>query len=579
MVARFCCAVSVLALLLAPILARGDDAPQPVPENGQCSVPADPQWTPQENFVWQHVCVGEVADFNTPDYGGNLDPKRPEGWPESRILRRAFLETILLSNKYRPSLTRRGVRIVGARLTNILDLENAQLGNEFDLIGSLLDKGANFNGLRSKYSIRLLGSKITDQLQMTGGHVGGQLDLGGSTITSQLHLEQLQIGEGLLMHQAQFGDIILNVHVGGQLDLRGSTITGGLQMIGGHVGGQLALGGSKITGPLHLQELQIGESLFMDNAQLGEVSLIDVHVGGQLNLTGSKVTGKMLVQGIQVYSTVHLTRRGRGPRAEFDQEVYFIFDRVGQNVELAGGSFHKDVTISGTQIDGELRLGRSDIGRATWSPNLMLTLRNTSVGAIQDLPNSWPDKLDLTGFTYRNLGGLSELDDPHLMINRPAEWFKGWLGKQASYAPAPYQQLASVLRQQGRPDTADEILYAGKQRERAQSSFPSNLELSASWLFIGYGYYKFYSAIWAAGFLVTGVLVLWLSGEGQRIRRDYDINPVAYCFDLLLPIIRLRDKHYQIDLNGCVRCWFYFHRIMGYVLTSFLIAGIAGLTK
>jgi hypothetical protein len=70
-----------------------------------------------------------------------------------------------------------------------------------------------------------------------------------------------------------------------------------------------------------------------------------------------------------------------------------------------------------------------------------------------------------------------------------------------------------------------------------------------------------------------------LDQRGQRISRGYNINPLAYSFDLLLPIIRLREKHYQMDLNPWVRIYFYFHKIMGYVLASFLIAGIAGLTK
>jgi hypothetical protein len=509
MVVRFCCAVWVLALLLSPILAHGDDDARSVLVNGQCSVPADPQWTPQESFVWHQVCVGEVADFNKGShYGGNLDPKRPEGLPDSRILRLAFLETILLDNKYRTVLTRRGVII--ARLTDILDLQNVQLGGEFALQHSLLEKGVNFSGLRSMNAVSLWGSNIT----------------------------------------------------------------GGLLMNGGQIGGQLALGRSKITGPLHLEELQIGGSLFMDdNAQFCAVSLIDVHVGGQLNLTGAKVMGKMLVQGIQVYSTVHLSRG-----AKFAQGVDFIFDRVGQNVELAGGSFHQDVDFTGTQIDGELRLGRPDYGPASWSPNLMLTLRNTSVGAIQDLRNSWPDKLDLTGFTYRNLGGIYGRGDP--MIGRPAKWFQNWLGRQASYVQAPYHQLASVLREQGRPDTAAEVLYAGKKRERAQSSFPSFVLLTASELFIGYGYHPFWSLYWAFTFLIVGTLFLWFSGEGWRIRWHYNlIDALFYSFDLLLPIIRLREKHYQIDLESRVRYYFYLHKIMGYVLASFLIAGIAGLTK
>ena len=52
-----------------------------------------------------------------------------------------------------------------------------------------------------------------------------------------------------------------------------------------------------------------------------------------------------------------------------------------------------------------------------------------------------------------------------------------------------------------------------------------------------------------------------------------------YSLDLLLPVVRLREQHYDIDLQGRVRYYFYVHQIMGYVLASFLIAGLSGLTK
>ena len=72
-------------------------------------------WTEQEKWVWSRVSEGEIADFNkAEDYGGKLDPKKPEEWPESRILTPAFLETILLNEPYRGALTRHGVQISGA---------------------------------------------------------------------------------------------------------------------------------------------------------------------------------------------------------------------------------------------------------------------------------------------------------------------------------------------------------------------------------------------------------------------------------------------------------------------------------
>ena len=56
-------------------------------------------------------------------------------------------------------------------------------------------------------------------------------------------------------------------------------------------------------------------------------------------------------------------------------------------------------------------------------------------------------------------------------------------------------------------------------------------------------------------------------------------DSAAYSFDMLLPIIRLRDRHYQIDLQTWARYYFYAHKIIGFAIASFLIAGLSGLTK
>ena len=69
--------------------------------------------------------------------------------------------------------------------------------------------------------------------------------------------------------------------------------------------------------------------------------------------------------------------------------------------------------------------------------NTTLILRNARADAIQDLSNSWPDRLDLNGFTYRGLGGTNASEkDP--MIDRSIESFEGWLGKQSLTLPRPY---------------------------------------------------------------------------------------------------------------------------------------------
>jgi hypothetical protein len=75
---------------------------------------------------------------------------------------------------------------------------------------------------------------------------------------------------------------------------------------------------------------------------------------------------------------------------------------------------------------------------------------------------------------------------------------------------------------------------------------------------------------------LLGVVVLKVSGEGPRNRMPVG---ASYSFDMLLPIVQLRPKHYDIDLAGWPRYYFYVHKIVGWALASFLVAGLAGLTK
>jgi hypothetical protein len=95
---------------------------------------------------------------------------------------------------------------------------------------------------------------------------------------------------------------------------------------------------------------------------------------------------------------------------------------------------------------------------------------------------------------------------------------------------------------------------------------------------VGYGYRTECVVLWIVFFVGLGVFVLKVSGEGRRLRMPYG---VAYSFDMLLPVIRLRDKHYcdAFDLHGLPRYYFYCHKIMGWLLAAFLATGVAALTK
>ena len=135
---------------------------------------------------------------------------------------------------------------------------------------------------------------------------------------------------------------------------------------------------------------------------------------------------------------------------------------------------------------------------------------------------------------------------------------------------------ASVVESQGKRPLATAIRYSGRERERAEAKGGQWVWLTALKWIIGYGYYPYFAIYWAIGLVIVGAVVLRISGEGPRNGMPYGL---AYSFDILLPIVRLRDRHHQIDLKSWARYYFYCHRIMGYVLASFLVAGLSGLTK
>ncbi len=48
---------------------------------------------------------------------------------------------------------------------------------------------------------------------------------------------------------------------------------------------------------------------------------------------------------------------------------------------------------------------------------------------------------------------------------------------------------------------------------------------------------------------------------------------------MLLPIVKLDENHYTVPMSGWQRYYFYLHKLIGYVLGLFIVAGISGITK
>jgi hypothetical protein len=168
-------------------------------------------------------------------------------------------------------------------------------------------------------------------------------------------------------------------------------------------------------------------------------------------------------------------------------------------------------------------------------------------------------------------------------------WYVDWLGRDTAFTHQPYQHLATVLRTAGDPDEADDILYAARERERIESwrngDVPTALGLASLRCIIGYGLgYRYFRALgWVLLFTVVGIAVLWASPSART-------RGLPWCagasLDQLLPIVELNkefsdffDDPDRERLKGWQLTYFAAQAIVGYVLASFVVAGLAGLTQ
>jgi hypothetical protein len=598
-------------------------------------------WTPQERWVWERVTQGEIADFHGAgaSYGGPLDPKEPKGWPESRVLRPGFLETVLLHQPWRSQIPHQGLRIAGAWFREPLDLSNVELSCALWLDRSRFDGVVQLVELKTPHSLSLDGSALADELAMdrlkvggdlfmshqarfaavglvgarvtgnvemdgstfdgelamdglkvggglfmrdhakfaavrlVGAHIGGQLSMNGSTFGGELAMDGLKVGGGLFMrHQARFAAVRLHgAQIEGQVDMSGSTFTGEVAMYGATVGAELVMTGATFDGELAMDGLKVGGSLVMrDQARFAAVRLPGAHIKGQLSMSGSTFTGDVGMGGLEVEGELFLDG------TVFSQWVAMPFLHVGRLLSLDGTVFGS-LRLTRARIDGTFRIAVASAAREG-----RLDLTGATAGAIEDSRDRWPLHLRLDGFTYTHWDALDS-GEGSPMAARDAAWFIDWLGRQTDFSPRPSEQLAQVLRETGHADKAKDVLFAARERERREErknrTWWRNGRwwwLTFKWAFIGHGYRVQWSLWWVLGFVLLGA---WVFAGTLPAAQMNLLQILSYSADMLLPIIELNKAHEAIVLDGFALYYFYFHKIMGFVLASFLVAGLSGLAK
>ena len=289
--------------------------------------------------------------------------------------------------------------------------------------------------------------------------------------------------------------------------------------------------------------------------------------------------------------------------ATFKGKVDLTSASIGSNLEMDDSTFEGLVNLTECTVTGVFLLAFSEDGSACWKDGASLMLRNTHVGTLQDWwqdknANAWPKTYQLEGLTYNRLGlfgGEQEAD----MLGRPVSSYVEWLKGDPDCSPQPYEHLADRFQEAGEPHKATDILYAVRERQR-RKAWSMTHDNNRDWLralglwvlkvTIGYGLGNRYFRVlwWVGGLTFVGVFVLIIFG----LHNLAQFPSIFFAsLDQLLPIVTL-DKAHDVLIFGDlsvkplveaqpygVRVYFYAHKILGWVLGSFLIAGLSGLTQ
>jgi uncharacterized protein YjbI with pentapeptide repeats len=434
-------------------------------------------------------------------------------------------------------------------------LPNNRVLRQVFLEAILLDE--HYRGLITRHGVRIFGARFPDLIDLQNASLQNELWLEGCLLEKGVDLSWSKSSQAIGIHASKVGET-LNLYglqiAASNLSLGDSELSD-VNLLGASIGHTLDLTGAKITGLLNADSLSVGVYLFMSDAQFADIVLRNARVPTQLTLERSKVTGSLNMYGVQV----------GGDLLMYNSELAWLDledAQIGGQLDFSGSTFNGNANLTGTRIGGALVFVSADRS-ARWAANGQLVMRNVKADAIPGLSEPWPYKFNLDGLTYRNSGSVG------------AD-FDRWFDRLVSYSRQPFEQLATVLQVQGDVDTATAVRYSARDRERRELSSLGWYSQTVLDQLVGYGYYPERSFRWAVLFVILGAVVLRVSGQGPKNGMPFGL---AYSFDLLLPIVRLREQHYSIDLAGPARYYFYAHRLMGWVLASFLVAGISGLTK
>jgi hypothetical protein len=454
--------------------------------------------TPAERRVWRAFPRGEEVDLRPADGRDDDDPETGDQWGPERTVRAEVLRQLLL----RPVPERAEVaevaalRLVGARISGVLDLQYGVVPHPVRLMGCHFDRTPNLYGARTR-QLNLSGSRlpaltaatirVDGVLRLTDARIAGTVRLGGARVSGAFFLDRAHLGgtgdRAMELNQASVGDDVWGP---------GLVAHGELRMDGARVDGALNLDDAYLCNPGRIA--LYGPGLTIGAGLRGKA----LRAEGMVHLMGARITAAVFLNDAKLASG-GWSRDGARDRGEPDIALQ----------------------LSHCQARELLLVGADPITSDVY-------LRHANFGVIAADPEVWPPRVELDGLTYSAL-------EPRLAAEQRLELLRR---DRQGFVPYAYEQLAASYRRIGDDGAARTVLLAKQRRRRAALAWYVRAWGLAQDAIVGYGYRPLRAAAWLIALLVIGS-VAYEAHHPRPIEPSAApaFNPVVYTVDLLLPII------------------------------------------
>jgi hypothetical protein len=550
-----------------------------------------------EQRVREAFARGEPIDLRVNEAHAN-DAANGGSWGIGRQVRAEVLAG-LLRGEIPPvagrtaALRLSGVRIVGrlvldeAEIKQSVHLQECWLGDGLDLSEAL----TRSLDLRSCYisSFSLAGAYVDGHINLIGAHLvnlnGPALNADGLTVTRDMVCREGFHAEGEIR--------LVAATIGGALDLSGSHLSnagGGVLIADGMkiAGNMHCRDGFRAEGEIHLIQATVGGTLDLTDAHLtnhaghslsadgmtiagsmfcrgkfkavGKVRLISVKIGGQLDLDGAHLANPggdaLTADRMAISGSVFCRNAFRA-----DGEISLLGAHIGGRFRLDGAHLSNP---EGKALDAEqMTVIEGMFCRGGFQVDGAVGLYGASIGVLCDDPTSWPQRLVLNGFTYRDL-------DPYL----PAEDRLMWVRRMGDYRAQPYEQLTAYYRRLGHDEQARRVLLAQLRAQRKERPWWGRFWGWFQDMLAGYGYAPVRAVAWLLGTLIAGWLYFYLHHPAPVRPQEHPIfHAGLYSLDLMLPAPSLGQEQ-MWDPEGAALAIATMLRIFGWLLAITVVASI-----